>query len=133
MAFDLKEVEEVIEKTRSELDTLLHTEKHRTPIGGFVVATEHLSAIKEAPGNQLKLHPADLKGMHVFKAREHAEEIARLWNDEVGKRDPEYQPLRVKVMTKKEHLLALIPHFRKRLEAFVKVRQALIDKESSAA
>ena len=53
MALDLKEIDYVLEKVHSELGTLLHIEKHRTPIGGFVVATESLSAIKEVPDNQL--------------------------------------------------------------------------------
>jgi hypothetical protein len=133
MAFDLREIDYVLEKVRSELGTLLHIEKHCTSIGGFVVATESLSAIKEVPDNQLALHPADLKGMHHFKTRERAEEIARFWNDNLAKKGLEYEHLRVTVMTKKEHLLALIPHHRPLIETFEKVRQALIEKESSEA
>src|SRR3979490_3077695 len=131
MTFDLKEIDDVLEKVRSELGTLLHTEKHRTPIGGFVVATGSLSAIKEVPENQLALHPPDLKGMHNVKTRERAEEIARFWNDNLAKKGLEYEHLRVTVMTKKEHLLALIPHHRALIETFERVRQALIEKKFS--
>ncbi len=128
MAFDVNEVGQVIDKVRSELETLLHVEKNRTPIGGFVVATDRLDTIKEVPGNNLMLLPAALKGMINFKTKENAEEIARFWNEKMADRGPGYQNMTVKVMTKKEHLLALIPHHRALLKDFEGVRQSLIEK-----
>jgi hypothetical protein len=130
MVCDVKEIDHAIAKVRAELDVLRGVES--TPIGGFVLATEDLSAIKEIPGNQLKLHPADLKGMHQFKTREKAEEIMRFWNDKIAEKGPEFEHMRVTVMTKKAHLMALIPHHQSLIETFGKVRQSLIDKESSS-
>lgn len=129
---DLKELDVLLARARDELVTLLHVEKHRTPIGGFVVATQALDAIREAPGGGLMLHPAGLKGMHNFKTREHAEEIACLWNDDVPTRGPQYQDMRVAVMTKKEHLLALIPHHRMLIESFEEIRARLVARAGSS-
>ena len=36
-------------------------------------------------------------------------------------------------MTKKEHLLALIPDYRSMLESFEKVRLSLVEREASSA
>jgi len=131
MAFDVREIDCALEKLRAELETLLYFERTRPPMGNFVAATATLDAIKETPGNFLKLHPADLKGMHHFKTREHAEEIARFWNDDVAKRGPEHQHLRVTVMTKREHLIALIPHHREVIVGLERVRRGLAARETS--
>lgn len=125
MEFDVKEIDHVLEKLRADLETLLYVERTRPPMGNFVAATATLDTIKEAPGNCLKLHPADLKGMCHFKTRERAEGIARFWNHDVAKRGPEDQHLRVTVMTKREHLMALIPHHREVIANLDRVRQGL--------
>ncbi|MCS3893474.1 hypothetical protein M2171_002607 [Bradyrhizobium japonicum USDA 38] len=123
MTFDRKEFDVVISKLRAELDTLLSVE--RTPIGGFVAATEGLDTIKEVPGNNLMLHPADLKGMISFKTREDAEQVAEHWNRYIVERGPDYARMVVKVMTKKEHLSALIPHHRRMIEDFERIKEGL--------